>query len=368
MKSQIASASPIYLLAQKAAASGSCRPSPLTTPMNISHWHQSSALSAASPSRRFQRRLSPQADSGDSADEQSCNGRFYKTRFCLFFQKGACIKGASCSYAHNQQELRPAPDLIKTRLCQDWINGSCNSRSCKFAHGRHELRFTHDYYKTKICHFWQQGGCTKGALCRHAHGAEELRPSPSNEAPYLGGEDVSYSGCESPHWLTDATTTSGSPTSEEPSSTFSTLLQSSVESVIGSNMAFQLLGDEHNQRQFMESTNELLAFTEHSNHFASLCETLDEVSAVAPLCQSITDLFWLNEQSQAAEAFPSSSMSLAKSAKLTDVDFYTSLADPAGTDFTSFIEDAASNDEAFLIPSPEIDTASSFLRTESLFN
>lgn len=112
-------------------------------------------------------------------DDLDSNLRFQKTRLCLFNQRGACVKGDACSYAHCTTELKNAPNLLKTRLCQDWLNGRCVAGECKFAHGRQELRFTHDYYKTRLCHFWQQGGCTKGEECRHAHGGEELRPMPA---------------------------------------------------------------------------------------------------------------------------------------------------------------------------------------------
>lgn len=111
-------------------------------------------------------------------DDIDSNMRFQKTRLCLFNQRGACVKGEGCSYAHCAMELKSAPNLLKTRLCQDWLNGRCVAGDCKFAHGRQELRFTHDYYKTRLCHFWQQGGCTKGDQCRHAHGPAELRPMP----------------------------------------------------------------------------------------------------------------------------------------------------------------------------------------------
>ncbi|EZG48582.1 putative zinc finger protein [Gregarina niphandrodes] len=120
-----------------------------------------------------------------ASSDTSDSNRFINTRMCVFHQRGACTKGANCTYAHmvgmcvdTKDELKRAPNLLKTRLCQDWLNGSCTTTDCKFAHGRQELRFTHDYYKTKLCHFWQQGGCTKGDLCRHAHGESELRPAP----------------------------------------------------------------------------------------------------------------------------------------------------------------------------------------------
>lgn len=335
MKSQVATPPPIYLLAQTVAGNlerspasgGGLRPWLRCTTGGSSNHSFSPKRTAAGP------------ENGDSED---CNGRFYKTRLCLFFQKGACIKGTSCSYAHSDRELRPAPDLIKTRLCQDWINGSCNSRCCKFAHGRHELRFTHDYYKTKICHFWQQGGCTKGSLCRHAHGAEELRPPPGS---------VEESGCDSPQWC--ATTTSGSPTSEEPSSTFSTLLQSGIESVVGPEMALQLLSGESCRYLEPPVVPSLSSSFIHRDG-GDLRDQRPYREGPYFDEKTVGDgLFW---------RIPSGP-EMNKTTDAIQADIPSSLA----SQMISFVDDCAT-DDPFLIPSPEMDSVSSFLRNESLFN
>lgn len=127
--------------------------------------------------------ISPSSDSSGSGlrghpISASPVSRFSKTRLCSFFLRGVCAKGRNCGFAHFRGELKAPPDLIKTRLCQDWINGICLSRTCNYAHGRKELRFTQDFYKTKLCQFWSQGGCSKAEFCRHAHGVHELRPAP----------------------------------------------------------------------------------------------------------------------------------------------------------------------------------------------
>uniref|UniRef100_A0A0G4IFF4 C3H1-type domain-containing protein n=1 Tax=Chromera velia CCMP2878 TaxID=1169474 RepID=A0A0G4IFF4_9ALVE len=108
--------------------------------------------------------------------QQAQVDQFWKTKRCPFQANGNCTKGTSCTYAHDDSELRPEVDLRKTKLCPLWQRGFCNrGSSCNFAHGRHELRSTDDYYKSRICHFWLQGGCLAGESCRHAHGQQELR-------------------------------------------------------------------------------------------------------------------------------------------------------------------------------------------------
>uniref|UniRef100_A0A0G4G4N0 C3H1-type domain-containing protein n=1 Tax=Chromera velia CCMP2878 TaxID=1169474 RepID=A0A0G4G4N0_9ALVE len=97
---------------------------------------------------------------------------------CPYLQKGNCRKQEGCTFAHSKEELRPLPDLAKTKICRDFRLGRCpNGKNCNFAHGVEELKATDDYYKTTMCRFWAQGlGCEEGALCRHAHGDAELRP------------------------------------------------------------------------------------------------------------------------------------------------------------------------------------------------
>eukprot|EP00931_Biecheleriopsis_adriatica_P065918 TRINITY_DN4036_c0_g1_i1.p1 TRINITY_DN4036_c0_g1~~TRINITY_DN4036_c0_g1_i1.p1 ORF type:complete len:450 (+),score=55.71 TRINITY_DN4036_c0_g1_i1:78-1427(+) len=61
--------------------------------------------------------------------------RCRKTKMCKFFLQGACDRGASCSYAHSSQELRPAPDLRCTQICQKMLTeGKCKDPECRFAH------------------------------------------------------------------------------------------------------------------------------------------------------------------------------------------------------------------------------------------
>eukprot|EP00922_Rhytidocystis_sp_ex-Travisia-forbesii_P066428 GHVS01098615.1.p1 GENE.GHVS01098615.1~~GHVS01098615.1.p1 ORF type:complete len:820 (+),score=204.73 GHVS01098615.1:393-2852(+) len=105
--------------------------------------------------------------------------QFYKTKLCPHHEAGGCRKKVDCFFAHGLDELRIAPDLRKTKLCQDFLkNGSCaRGEECMYAHSEKELRFTQGYWKTDICKYWKSGGCTSGAYCRHAHGLEELRPA-----------------------------------------------------------------------------------------------------------------------------------------------------------------------------------------------
>ncbi|CAJ1349415.1 unnamed protein product [Effrenium voratum] len=60
----------------------------------------------------------------------------WKTQLCKFWSSGQCHNGASCSFAHSQEELlRPqAP-----RLCRRYDRGFCNKGAkCQFAHGSQE--------------------------------------------------------------------------------------------------------------------------------------------------------------------------------------------------------------------------------------
>lgn len=102
--------------------------------------------------------------------------RLLKTKMCNFFQQGKCAN-MSCRFAHHASELRRAPNLQKTKLCNTWLTEGrcCNGEDCMYAHGEAELRVTDGIYKTQICHFFERGRCLKGARCNHAHGAADLR-------------------------------------------------------------------------------------------------------------------------------------------------------------------------------------------------
>lgn len=65
-----------------------------------------------------------------------------KTKLCLFFKQGICRRGRSCTFAHSDAELRPCPNLKRTRLCANIFNGGkCErGKKCKFAHSEAQLR------------------------------------------------------------------------------------------------------------------------------------------------------------------------------------------------------------------------------------
>eukprot|EP00418_Pyrodinium_bahamense_P085283 CAMPEP_0179072716 /NCGR_PEP_ID=MMETSP0796-20121207/32199_1 /TAXON_ID=73915 /ORGANISM="Pyrodinium bahamense, Strain pbaha01" /LENGTH=787 /DNA_ID=CAMNT_0020769887 /DNA_START=1 /DNA_END=2365 /DNA_ORIENTATION=+ len=103
--------------------------------------------------------------------------QFHKTKLCVFHKKNKCALASSCPFAHTREELQPAPDLAKTKLCYNFFRRKCNDTRCKFAHGYTELRATNNVYKTELCRWWSYGSCKAGSSCRYAHGMEELRHS-----------------------------------------------------------------------------------------------------------------------------------------------------------------------------------------------
>lgn len=101
-----------------------------------------------------------------------------------------CFKGDKCPFAHSEDELREKPNLMRTKLCETFLEsgtdittfvtpffkyyflslktnayrlsnhhlGMCkNGDRCTFAHGEVELRSTPDLFKTAICNLWNQG-------------------------------------------------------------------------------------------------------------------------------------------------------------------------------------------------------------------
>eukprot|EP00933_Yihiella_yeosuensis_P036189 TRINITY_DN29919_c0_g1_i2.p1 TRINITY_DN29919_c0_g1~~TRINITY_DN29919_c0_g1_i2.p1 ORF type:complete len:203 (-),score=22.44 TRINITY_DN29919_c0_g1_i2:113-652(-) len=64
------------------------------------------------------------------------------TKMCSFYMRHACMRGAKCTFAHDQGSLRDRPVLDKTVLCDQWRSkGTCSKGSaCKHAHGSQELR------------------------------------------------------------------------------------------------------------------------------------------------------------------------------------------------------------------------------------
>eukprot|EP00929_Paragymnodinium_shiwhaense_P031637 TRINITY_DN1767_c0_g1_i1.p1 TRINITY_DN1767_c0_g1~~TRINITY_DN1767_c0_g1_i1.p1 ORF type:complete len:1062 (+),score=326.54 TRINITY_DN1767_c0_g1_i1:52-3186(+) len=123
-------------------------------------------------------------------------GQFHKTKMCGFYKKGQCAMGVGCPFAHYKDELMPAPDLAKTKLCYNFFRRKCNDKKCKFAHGYPELRATNNVYKTELCRWYSFGSCKAGSSCRYAHGIEELRRSMPGMSDFdfasLGGEFSMY--------------------------------------------------------------------------------------------------------------------------------------------------------------------------------
>jgi hypothetical protein len=60
---------------------------------------------------------------------------------CKFKRLNLCTRGESCTYAHNQSELQPLPNLYKTKMCFEMSkNKACTNPSCPYAHTKIELR------------------------------------------------------------------------------------------------------------------------------------------------------------------------------------------------------------------------------------
>lgn len=66
--------------------------------------------------------------------------RLMHTQLCKHHLRGHCHKGATCAYAHSEDQLKPRPDLVKTKLCRFTFRGGCHNPNCTYAHGMEELR------------------------------------------------------------------------------------------------------------------------------------------------------------------------------------------------------------------------------------
>jgi hypothetical protein len=109
---------------------------------------------------------------------------------------------AACFFAHAVSELQPKPDLANTSMCKLFQYGLCPgyaNGTCNFAHNRRELKSHPALYKTSHCdYFMLHGSCTKGLLCRHAHGIDELRiPSFSRPTTALNTTTASTASASS---------------------------------------------------------------------------------------------------------------------------------------------------------------------------
>eukprot|EP01066_Platyproteum_vivax_P007119 Platyproteum_vivax@DN2710_c0_g1_i1.p1 len=106
------------------------------------------------------------------------NAIFYKTKFCPAFQKGCCHNAENCQYAHSEDELRPPPDLSKTRLCDSVLKGSVciEGSQCPFAHSLSERRVDPLIHKKKLCGSISRGvPCIWGEKCQFVHSLSEVQ-------------------------------------------------------------------------------------------------------------------------------------------------------------------------------------------------
>eukprot|EP00746_Dinoflagellata_sp_MGD_P074421 gnl/MRDRNA2_/MRDRNA2_300630_c0_seq1.p1 gnl/MRDRNA2_/MRDRNA2_300630_c0~~gnl/MRDRNA2_/MRDRNA2_300630_c0_seq1.p1 ORF type:complete len:347 (-),score=48.72 gnl/MRDRNA2_/MRDRNA2_300630_c0_seq1:216-1256(-) len=62
-----------------------------------------------------------------------------KTELCKHYRRGYCARGVNCAYAHGQEQLKPKPNLSKTKMCRFSRRG-CQNPYCTYAHAEEELR------------------------------------------------------------------------------------------------------------------------------------------------------------------------------------------------------------------------------------
>lgn len=64
-----------------------------------------------------------------------------KTKMCRFYAVGTCTRQGQCKFAHSAEELQPAPDLRRTKICPELVKtGSCGNQECIFAHSKDGVR------------------------------------------------------------------------------------------------------------------------------------------------------------------------------------------------------------------------------------
>ncbi|CEM02644.1 unnamed protein product [Vitrella brassicaformis CCMP3155] len=119
---------------------------------------------------------------------------------CPAWLRGHCPVGPRCTYAHSQGEMRPLPNLEKTKLCESVRKKlPCEVPDCRYAHSQEEMRPSPELseYKTSMCLFYRQGRCLNGDKCRFAHGRGDLRsrrtPTPAATPPSVVDDDTTTS-------------------------------------------------------------------------------------------------------------------------------------------------------------------------------
>eukprot|EP01053_Blabericola_migrator_P013457 Blabericola_migrator_1__13456@NODE_96_length_14432_cov_203_974173_g86_i0_p3_GENE_NODE_96_length_14432_cov_203_974173_g86_i0NODE_96_length_14432_cov_203_974173_g86_i0_p3_ORF_typecomplete_len479_score86_22zfCCCH/PF00642_24/0_014zfCCCH/PF00642_24/1_5zfCCCH/PF00642_24/3e07zfCCCH_3/PF15663_5/4_3e06zfCCCH_3/PF15663_5/0_00097zfCCCH_4/PF18044_1/0_00091zfCCCH_4/PF18044_1/2_6e03zfCCCH_4/PF18044_1/0_00013zf_CCCH_4/PF18345_1/0_011zf_CCCH_4/PF18345_1/18zf_CCCH_4/PF18345_1/0_00089Torus/PF16131_5/1_1e04Torus/P len=177
-------------------------------PSSTQSTRPSSAQKSTPPSRQSEEEQSPDKRNSNGPSTLTLSSptallssapewqsQFYRTKLCPFYVKdipepnatqwgsnvgwagGECVNGDHCRFAHSTSELRPLPDLRKTKLCSSYTKKvPCKNTKCPFAHSPKELRTSSSiFYKVTLCNFYKNGKCWNGSNCRFAHGNEELR-------------------------------------------------------------------------------------------------------------------------------------------------------------------------------------------------
>jgi len=112
----------------------------------------------------------------------------WKTTPCVFFEKGSCKKGTSCSFAHGGVDTRVRPNLTKTVMCSSWQRRrACKAGDeCKFAHGPTELRRRNGIPNASLTAAWN--GTLDDTNTRM--NSNTTTHSDSTHAPSVGGDSA----------------------------------------------------------------------------------------------------------------------------------------------------------------------------------
>mmetsp|Transcript_10033 Transcript_10033/g.22489 ORF Transcript_10033/g.22489 Transcript_10033/m.22489 type:complete len:463 (+) Transcript_10033:96-1484(+) len=88
------------------------------------------------------RRHALRRDGTDDLNRDGWGEIFAKTKMCKSHLSGQCHRGQACNFAHGQEELRPLPNLRRTKMCREICKmGFCSKgRNCGFAHSLAEMR------------------------------------------------------------------------------------------------------------------------------------------------------------------------------------------------------------------------------------
>jgi len=115
------------------------------------------------------RHLPSNDSSGQSEKDSQKTEVFAKTKMCKFHVLGMCSKGGSCRFAHGRADLRPLPDLYRTKLCVALQrDGKCDQDDCGYAHSNAELR-----------HTWRQGDAQRQGKRQATPAAQKVGPEAS---------------------------------------------------------------------------------------------------------------------------------------------------------------------------------------------